>query len=796
MIPPVQTLAQLFLHAAAYDKPDHLLVKEGDTYTSLSSNEFHRRVARLHLELRRLGLRRGERCALVTENRWEGTVANFAMMTAGLVSVPLDPTLAGEGAHSLLERSGARAIFVATLAQQEKIDAVWKRLPSLDLVIVYEGESRGPLSRVFGLSQLIGCGSVDYMERQEFQASLEAVRPDDPACILYASDATGAPESTVLTHADLVSNVVENDLDIRSDDVALCFLPVFHPYERTLEYSLYLHGAGVAYLGEREALPSSLRQVKPTLIAAVPELLEKICDCMMEGHDESSSQKWKLAQWALQVGLQTSAYRPEKRPMPLAWKIKLLLAEHLVLSRLRAQVGGSIRQVLCSGAPLDRDLARFFYAAGVPTLELYGRNESYFALAVKRSAAAGAKDAILPEGGLQLPLPFLNHSAGTETIGPRLVEVGPQMELPFSWASGSTEPLDPSALSIGERDGSGRARRAVHAVLADIPSNGALTGIQGYLPLLPLVSGNFLKGCARGIRKSTRYLAAATKDTVVFFRGRIVPLAVAGLKRARRVVRAIFVRLQPLKRVPAAAQRRLREIIQIPARRGLAVEGPKSSSDSGDLESPDSYSARQNRSFPQVAAQANKAGLEAKVVVPSVIHLLQSPARHRLGGAADSGLTQAQKVPGARRGRGAKRAGERTRNWLTRTEGERLLESPDPSTLKGKRDCALLAVMIGCGLTSEEAAALTFEHIRQSQGRWMFVNLAVKGGPGRILAVPSWAKEALDVWTRALGLDSGPVFRPVDRARITKAGITPRSILATVRAYARKVNVDIKGILR
>ena len=178
---PVQTLAQLFLRSVAYNKPDHVLAKEGGRYTPVSSMEFYRRVVRLHQALGRLGLRRGDCCAILSENRWEWAAADFAMMTAGIASVPLYPTHTGQQIHYMLEDSAARAVFVSTLEQREKILAIWRRLPALENMIAFEGQSGGAVSRIFTLPNLIGKGPLTEHDRQAFHALAEAVRPEEEA---------------------------------------------------------------------------------------------------------------------------------------------------------------------------------------------------------------------------------------------------------------------------------------------------------------------------------------------------------------------------------------------------------------------------------------------------------------------------------------------------------------------------------------------------------------------------------------------------------------------------------------
>ncbi len=383
-MPAVETIAQLFLRSAAFGKPDQLLVKEGAVWQAVSSGEFGRRVGQLHLALGRLGVRRGDRCALLSENRWEWAVADFAMMTAGIVSVPLYPTLTAEQIHYMLEDSGARAILVSTAAQREKIESLGGRLPSLENVITFEEEAAG---RALALGQLIGANPLTDADRRHFEAAAAGVGPDDLASILYTSGTTGTPKGVLLTHANIASNVVDSAPDFRPDDLGLSFLPLCHIYERTLDYAYYLHGITVAHVGVIEEVPEALAAVRPTLVAAVPRFFEKSHRRVMERMAAAPPLRQKLFHWALRVGFESLPYRLEQRPLPLGLAIRQALADRLVFSKLRARLGGRIRQFYSGAAPLARELLEFFWAAGIPILEGYGLTETSPVVSASRPEA-------------------------------------------------------------------------------------------------------------------------------------------------------------------------------------------------------------------------------------------------------------------------------------------------------------------------------------------------------------------------------------------------------------------------
>lgn len=358
-----QTLAELFLRSASFEKLNHLIVPQGEKWVTVSSQEFYRRVGRTHLLLQKLGLTKGDRCGLLSENRWEWAVADFGMMTAGIVSVPLYPSLTADQVHYMLENSEARAVFVSTALQKEKILAVRERLPALRHILCFD-------------EPWLDAAPLKTPEREQFERAIRDVQPDDLASIIYTSGTTGTPKGVMLTHANIVSNVIDTEPDVTAADVALSFLPLCHIYERMADYTYYLHGAAVAHVGAVDQVLAAIQKIRPTQVAAVPRFFEKMHARLMDTIRQAPALRQKIFFWAIAVGFQAIPFRLEGRPLPAWLGLKFRLADKLAFSKVRARLGGRLRQFISGGAPLQRELAEFFYAVGLPIYEGYGLTET------------------------------------------------------------------------------------------------------------------------------------------------------------------------------------------------------------------------------------------------------------------------------------------------------------------------------------------------------------------------------------------------------------------------------------
>jgi long-chain acyl-CoA synthetase len=336
----------------------------------ISSVELYGRVRALADAFRGWGLGKGDRIAILSENRWEWPVTDFAAMAIGGVDVPLYPTLTPEQIGYMLRDSGSRVVVVSSREMYEKVVAAGE-LPELEHVVVMDaGEFEGAES--FGA--LMAAAPAKQQRDAEFDVMVKLVRPEDLATIIYTSGTTGEPKGVVLTHGNLASNVNVSTGPFSFDDHDCCisFLPLSHVTARHLDYALMCCGTKLAYCPRFDLLPAAMKAVRPTIFVAVPRVYEKIRQAV-EGKSAASAVKSRILSWALGVGKKHRAETLEgKAPGGLAWK----LANKLVFGKIREAFGGQAKVFVSGGAPLGMDTAGWFADAGIRIFEGYGLTET------------------------------------------------------------------------------------------------------------------------------------------------------------------------------------------------------------------------------------------------------------------------------------------------------------------------------------------------------------------------------------------------------------------------------------
>lgn len=372
----IETIPALFLHAVkTHKRKDAFRYKKSGRYVDISHDRTMDMVDKASLGITALGLVKGDRIALLSENRFEWVVADLAILSAGCINVPVYPTLPSGHIEYILKDSEARAIFVSNTEQLEKIQAIRGDLPNLKHVIVLEAEGAG--DDAVSLDDLVAKGAAQSGS-PDYESRISTIGKYDWASILYTSGTTGSPKGVILNQWNFVSNVtaVLDVLSLGNTDSCLSFLPLSHVFERTGGYyAMMLGGASIAYAESIDTVAQNLQEVHPTILVSVPRLYEKMYGRILDAVTGGSGLKKQLFFWAIGVGRVYVRQKLENRISPLV-KMQYKLAMALVLKKLKGRTGGRLRFFVSGGAPLAREIAEFFYAAGLPILEGYGLTET------------------------------------------------------------------------------------------------------------------------------------------------------------------------------------------------------------------------------------------------------------------------------------------------------------------------------------------------------------------------------------------------------------------------------------
>ena len=374
-----RTLVELFFSSIDRFRrnPVAMRVKRGGRWEAISYDTLLERVETLSLGLIELGVRPGDRVGILSENRPEWAIADYACLAACCSDVPVYPTLPASHIEYILRDAGAVALFVSNHDQLNKILEIRANLPALQHIIGFDDGLEG--SGVLSLESVYQRGRL-VMDRVPAwrQAALEA-GPEDVATLIYTSGTTGDPKGVVLTHGNITSNVVAGleVLPLREGDECLSFLPLSHIFERMAgHYCMMQSGTVINYASSIDAVAAEMEERRPTVVLSVPRLFEKIHSRVMENALAGSAIKRRIFFWARGVGERWVDYELSGRRVPAGLAMAYALARRLVFSKLQARVGGRLRFFVSGGAPLSPEIAKFFFAAGLPILEGYGLTET------------------------------------------------------------------------------------------------------------------------------------------------------------------------------------------------------------------------------------------------------------------------------------------------------------------------------------------------------------------------------------------------------------------------------------
>jgi len=373
-----QTLNDIFFAIIGRRQERVMLVREASQWAPISSQELYRRVAGMARELRKWGLSKGDRLAILSENRSEWAVADFASLLLGAVVVPIYSTLTAQQTAYILCDSGAKIVVVSSAKQLEKVLSI-KDQTAVEKVVVMDPMET---SNVVCMQRLMHEGSTDHDAELEVRA--RKIAAHDLASIIYTSGTTGTSKGVQLTHGNLASNISHSldGFDIGHGQISVSFLPLSHVTARHADFALLYRGVTLAYCPFIEDLPQTLQEVSPTIFIAVPRVYEKIYSQVIQ--NVKSFPKSTVYRWAVSVG---RTHSPKilggKTPTAPSWK----LANKLVYSQVHARMGGRVEIFVSGGAPLGRELAEWYASIGIRIHEGYGLTETSPVIAINAPRA-------------------------------------------------------------------------------------------------------------------------------------------------------------------------------------------------------------------------------------------------------------------------------------------------------------------------------------------------------------------------------------------------------------------------
>jgi long-chain acyl-CoA synthetase len=372
------TLNDLFFAAAERNLDRAMLYREAGNWLPISSSDFRRNIAATTRALQEWNIRKGDRVAILSENRPEWSTADFAILLLGAVTVPVYSTLTPEQTAYTLRDSGATIAFVSSENQLRKVQTILSQTQVQRIVVMDRIQIPNDLAA--------NCVLIDQFIRQgpstldpQIESIARSIQPADLATIIYTSGTTGPSKGAMLTHGNMASNVNCSLLgfDIGPGEISISFLPLSHVTARHVDFSLLYHGVTLAYCPFIENLSETLLEVRPTVCVSVPRIYEKIY-AKTEMHARGFPKR-NIYRWALSVGhANQPAILAGQTPTSLSWK----LANHLVFSKIREGVGGRVKTFISGGAPLGRELAEWFATVGIRIHEGYGLTETSPVIAV------------------------------------------------------------------------------------------------------------------------------------------------------------------------------------------------------------------------------------------------------------------------------------------------------------------------------------------------------------------------------------------------------------------------------
>ncbi len=381
-----ESISHLFFDACTrYDKQNAVMVKEEGVYRPYSHRFFKQRVSHFGRGLMSMGLDQGEHVGILAETRFEWAIADLGIISAGGVDVPIYSTLTADQVTWIVNNSESVGIVVSTRDQAEKVLSVKDKIPNVRFIIIMDDDAPEGVLTMRSVEQQGAAEDNDAL----FESRWHALKSGDLLSILYTSGTTGNPKGVMLTHGNLISNVMscQGLMPCTSEDIHLSHLPLCHVLERMGGYyNMLYHGVSIAYAEDIKTVAENMLEVKPTVLVSVPRLFEKIYAKVMTNAMSSGFIKRSIFKWAMGIGKQAVPYFNKNEALPGFLSKKWGIADAMVFSKVKEKTGGRLKFMISGGAPLAPEIAELFLGMGLKMVEGYGLTETSPVLAINPMA--------------------------------------------------------------------------------------------------------------------------------------------------------------------------------------------------------------------------------------------------------------------------------------------------------------------------------------------------------------------------------------------------------------------------
>ncbi len=359
-----------------YNKEDALAGKKNNVWIKYSSTNYIENSNLISYALITKGLKKGDKVAVITNNRPEWNFIDMGTLQAGVITTPIYPTISKDEYHYILDHSKPKFLFIANKNIYDKVKPIAQKVSSIEEIFTFDD-----IDGAKNWKELLDIGKKNAIENKPTLESIKSeISPEDLATIIYTSGTTGYPKGVMLTHSNLVSNFTETTKvhHLSNKHRALSFLPLCHVYERMMNYHYQYKGISIYYAESMGAISENLKEIKPHIFVTVPRLLETVYDKIINVGNELPFIKRKIFFWSVNLGLKFKMYKKN------GWwyHFRLKIADKLVFHKWRESLGGEVELIVSGGAALQTRLERIFWAAGLEVYEGYGLTETSPVIAV------------------------------------------------------------------------------------------------------------------------------------------------------------------------------------------------------------------------------------------------------------------------------------------------------------------------------------------------------------------------------------------------------------------------------